>query len=42
MIIYNKIFIINDNGFVSVQKQYHTYWFQLFKMASKMAAISTW
>ena len=44
MIIYNKLFIINGNSFVSVQKlrQYHTYWFQLFKMASKMAAISTW
>ena len=27
MIIYNKLFIINDNGFVSVHKlrQYHTY-----------------
>ena len=44
MIIYNKLFIINGNGFVSVQKlrQYHTYWFQLFKMASKMAATNTW
>ena len=44
MIIYNKLFIINSNGFVSVQKlrQYHTYWFQLFKMASKMVAISIW
>ena len=43
MIIYNKLFIINGNRFVSVQnvRQYHTYRFQLIKMASKMAAISS-